>query len=139
MRNGCPTVKTISVCLLLVSLLSIVFVLPRAGAQSRPPQARKVSRDLLEKTRSATTAQNISVIVQLNDNADSTFDFDLSKKGRFKAASKRFNTRALELPAKNVDELAARPDVRFISLDRETLPFGHLAVTTGAEAVRITH
>src|SRR5436189_3464695 len=138
MRNGCPTVKSICLLLVLVFLPVLNFVLPHAGAQPRPTHAAKVSRDLLEKTRSAAANQSIPVIVQLNDNADSTVDFDLSKRGSRLKALNRFNARALELPAKTVDEFAARLDVRFVSLDRETIPFGHVTTTTGADALRIT-
>jgi subtilisin family serine protease len=124
--------------LLLLYLLSSNFVSPHAGAQGRASHSRKISRDLLEKTRGAGN-QRLSVIVQLNDNADSSFDVELLKQGsRFKASLTRFHSRALELPAKTVDELAARSDVRFVSLDRETIPFGHVTATTGADTVRVT-
>src|ERR1043166_3049878 len=139
MKNGCPTVKCISFLLLLASLLSTNFVLPRAGAQAHLPHTHKVSPDLLERTRGDGN-QRIPLIVQLNDAADSSSDLDLSRKSsRLKIALKHFNARALELPAKFIEELAARPDVSYVSLDRETVPFGHVTATTGADAIRTTH
>src|SRR6185436_16313588 len=127
MKNGCPTVKRISLFLLLVGLLSINFISRRAGAQANITPAPKVSRDLIEKTRSVGRNQRIPVIVQFDGDADANFDLEVVRKGgRLGASLKRFKARALELTAESVGELAARPDVRFISLDRQTLPFGHV-------------
>src|SRR4029434_1763891 len=72
-------------------------------------------------------------------NAHRTFECGLQKKcGRRKATLRQFNARIVDLPAKSVDELASRPDVDFISLDRQNYSFGHVTTTTGAEAARQT-
>ena len=144
MRSGSPTVRKICLCLLLVCVLSINFVPQRAaGVRARPgsPHAHKISRDVVEKARGFSQSQLIPLIVQLNDRVDSTFEWDVIKKaGRLRGAMlKHFNLRAIEVPAKFVDDLATRADVDFISFDRPNVAFGHVTTTTGADAIRDTN
>src|SRR3954471_14997535 len=143
MRNGRPTVKKVSLWLLVVCVLSIGLIPQRAaGLRARPgsPHAHKISRDVIEKARGISQNQSVPLIVQLNDRVDSTFEGDVIRKsGRLRGAMlKHFNLRAIEVPAKFVDDLATRADVDFISLDRQALAFGHVTTTTGADSVRMT-
>src|ERR1044071_5534131 len=145
MRYGCPTVKYIGLSLLLASVLGLNFFPQRAaGTRGKPyprsPFAHKVSRDVSDKARTVSASAQIPVIVQLNDKADPSFESDVLKKaGHLKATLKQFNTRVIDLPAKMVDDLASRPDVDFISLDRQNISFGHVTTTTGADAARLTN
>src|SRR4051812_9683064 len=143
MRNGRPTVMKVSLCLLLVCVLSVMFVPQRAAhLRARPgsPHGHKISRDVIEKTRGISQNQSVPLIVQLNDRVDSTFEGDVIRKsGRLRGAMlKHFNLRAIEVPAKFVDDLATRADVDFISLDQQAVAFGHVTTTTGADSVRMT-
>jgi len=104
------------------------------------PNARKISRDVADKARGAPN-QPIPLIVQLNDKADGSFEVDVIRKGGHlqPANLTHFNARALEIPARLVDELAARSDVDFISLNRQYVTLGHVTATTGADAIRVTN
>jgi hypothetical protein len=143
MKYGCPTVKCMILLLLLASALSFNFIPQRAaGVRGKPypksPFAHKVSRDVVDKARAVAPTAQIPVIVQLNDKANLSFEADVAKKsGQLKATLRQFNARVVDLPAKVVDELASRPDVDFISLDRQNISFGHISTTTGAEAARL--
>ena len=144
MKYGCPTVKWLFLLLLIVSVLSFNFIPQRAaGVRGKPypksPFAHKVSRDVVDKARTVAPTAQIPVIVQLNDKANQSFESEVTKKsGQLKATLRQFNARIVDLPAKSVDELAARPDVDFISLDRQNISFGHISSTTGADAARMT-
>src|SRR5256885_1812262 len=139
MNNGCPTVKWISLFLLLVVIVSCNFIPQNAGAQGPAPMANKISPDLLELTHGA-AAQRIPVIIQFKGRPRASFDADLSKNGgHAKADLVNFNSRVMELPPPAVAALAARPDVGFVSLDRTNISFGHVSLTTGADAIRVTN
>ncbi|HEV3469526.1 MAG TPA: S8 family serine peptidase [Pyrinomonadaceae bacterium] len=57
---------------------------------------------------------------------------DVREAARFE----RLGARVLELPLRVVEGLASHREVRFVSPDRETVSFGHLSRTTGADEVR---
>src|SRR5436305_13508525 len=42
------------------------------------------------------------------------------------------------MPARLVERLSEQRGVRFVSLDRETVSFGHVSLTTGTDQVRTT-
>ena len=144
MKYGCPTVKYMIFLLLLACAVSFNYIPQHAsGVRGKPypksPFAHKVSRDVVDKARTVPPTAQIPVIVQLNDKANPSFEVDVAKKsGQLKATLRHFNARVVDLPAKMVDELAARPDVDFISLDRQNISFGHVSATTGADAARLT-
>ncbi len=98
----------------------------------------KIAPDLLALARDRRKQQaRTRVIVQLDEQARTTMDGQLNAYGaRLAHKLDRLNTRVLELPAQAVEALAARADVRFVSPDRETITFGHVSLTTGADAVR---
>src|SRR5580765_7808059 len=143
MKNGCPTVKWLVLFLILACALIFNFIPQRAaGVRGKPypksPFAHKVSRDVVDKARAGLPTAQIPVIVQLNDKANLSFESDVAKKsGQLRATLRQFNARVVDLPAKAVDEMASRPDVDFISLDRQNISFGHITTTTGAEAARL--
>src|SRR5947207_16016019 len=127
MKHGCPTVKYFVLCLLLSSALGVSYLPQRAaGVRGKPyprsPFAHKVSSDVVDKARAVAPTAQIPVIVQLNDKANPNFEFEVARKsGQVKATLRQFNARVVDLPAKFVDELASRPDVDFISLDRQNI------------------
>src|ERR1044072_3095397 len=141
MKLTCPSLKIITLILLLAGVSSFYLIPKPVGASGsgsgsrkrspRSPFSHKISQDVSEKARTVNANQTIPVIVQLNDKANPNFDSELKKKsGRLKATLRQFNARIVDLPAKSVDELASRPDVDFISLDRQNYSFGHVTTTT---------
>src|SRR5438045_1754526 len=139
MDNGCPTVKWTSLFLLLLLIGSFNFIPQRTGAQGPSPRVHKISPDLLELARGA-ASQRIPVIIQFKGRPGASFDAALSKSGgHVKADLVNFNSRVMELPAPAVEALAARPDVSFVSLDRTNISFGHVSLTTVADAIRVTN
>src|ERR1043166_4145451 len=144
MNNSCPTVKYLLVLLPLAAVLIFNFSPQRAKgtrgkASPRSPFSHKVSSDVSDKARLLPPAAPIPVIIQLNDKASPSFEADVAKKsGHLTASLPHFNARVVEIPAKGVEELAARSHVDFISLDRQNISFGHISPTTGADAARLT-
>src|SRR5256885_7461728 len=139
MNNGCPTVKWISLFLPLVVIVSFNFIPQKTGAQGQSVKSHKISPDLFELAHGAAT-KRVPVIIQFNGRPGSTFDSALSNTGGFvRGDLSNFNSRVIELPAPAIEALAARPDVDFVSLDRTNISFGHLSLTTGADAIRVTN
>jgi hypothetical protein len=113
-----------------------------AGARSfsSSPHGDKISSDLLHAARRAGTEDRtrIEVIVQFNDEAASRQASLLSEVGT--TALKEFpklNARLLSLPLRAAEKLAARTEVRYVSLDRPVTSSGHITTTTGAEDIRV--
>src|SRR2546430_10205319 len=139
MNNGCPTVKWISLFLSLVVIVSFSFLPQKTGAQGQSVKSHKISPDLLELAHGAAT-KRVPVIIQFNGQPGASFDSAVSQTGGFvKADLSNFNSRVMELPAPAIEALAARPDVGFVSLDRTNISFGHVSLTTGADAIRMTN
>src|SRR6266545_4111229 len=133
MKNGSPTVKWITLFLLVAFLSSLNFLTDHTKAQAVSRAADKVSLDLIELAQDTSSNRRVTVIIQFNGNPGSTFDcFLSSNSGRAKGAFLNFNAQAVELPARALEALANQPEVAFISLDREIIPFGHVSLTTGA-------
>src|SRR5437763_15846469 len=142
MRNGCPTVRWISLGFLFVLVLASNLMPRRTRAEQgqwlhADRKRDKVSSDLRERTRSAAANERVSVIIQFEGEADATFETDVTDHaGSVKITYRQLNARAIDLPAKAVDALANRLDVSVISLDRPNISFGHVTTTTGADIVR---
>ena len=140
MKNGCPTVKWISLLVALVLFCSFELAPQHTDAQAISRAARKVSPDVLDLAHGKAADSRIPLIIQFNGTPGATFDSTLTNNaGRTKATFGHFNARAIDLPAKAVEALAARPEVGFISFDRDNIPFGHVSLTTGADAIRSTN
>src|SRR5256886_13694316 len=155
MNNGSPTVKWLILVLLVAYLTSLDFITYHSKAQSvsrrrvspdsiepvhGASSAEKVSPDLIELVHGASSNARVTVIIQFNDNPGDAFEsFLLSNSGHTKAAFLNFKAHAIELPSRAVQALAARPEVGFVSLDRTNISFGHISLTTGADAVRVAN
>src|SRR5204863_9872770 len=75
-----------------------------------------------------------SLILQLNDQPSGQLNALLNRDGvHVKAHFENFNSQAVELPLGVLDELAAYPEVEFISADQQVVSLGHLSVTTGSD------
>ena len=115
---------------------------PRAQAKraeaEQEQRASRVSPDLLDIARDpGAQGERVRVILQ-SDGAASPALASLLRRRDVKAAG-RFDSvgaRVVEIPARLVEQLAEQKGVRFVSLDRETVSFGHVSYTTGADDVR---
>src|ERR1044072_1121351 len=115
--------------------------LVRAGGDASRRQeetAEKISPDLLELARDpAAQDRRVRVILQTGDGAGTQLEALLSRRDvRTRGEMASLGARVVELPARLVEQLSARAGVRFVSLDRETISFGHVSLTTGTDAVR---
>ncbi|HEV2861980.1 MAG TPA: S8 family serine peptidase [Pyrinomonadaceae bacterium] len=106
----------------------------------------KVSSDLRERQRDARDDRRrkkgddgkVQVILQLAEKPKGLLNAFLNGNGvHVNAKFKNLNALAVELPVSALEELAAFPEVSYVSADREVTSLGgNLAVEVGAEAVR---
>ncbi|HEX8889457.1 MAG TPA: S8 family serine peptidase, partial [Pyrinomonadaceae bacterium] len=138
--KGCRHAKLLGHIVLLVSLCVGGSLATQSRAQGLQLPEEKVSKDLLDVARSAHAGDRVKVIIQTNKIPLGVLDALLSfHGGQLRASFTNFNARVVELPARAVAALAARFDIDFISLDRESLPVGHVSATSGADAVRVSN
>ena len=111
----------------------------KQAEQPRLPESR-VSPDLLEMARDpGAQEKRVRVILQTGGAADPALTSILGRRDvKSDAQLRTVGARVLELPARLVERLAESKGVRFVSLDRETVSFGHVSETTGADDVRTT-
>ncbi len=109
-----------------------------ARADSSSSQGRqKVGADLKKKEMEVGSCDDLDVIIQPTGSWTSSLDSDLNNRGAVKKpAFKNFGFRAVRMKAKDVDSIASRSDVAYMSLDRSVKLLGHLSLTTGADAAR---
>jgi subtilisin family serine protease len=115
--------------------------------QSVPSSERKISSELrrLAKRADQSNAAPISVIVQYKSQTAQTLSQantdgrnSLNNRLTIKKSLKNLATDVIELTPDAIEELAANPDVAFVSEDREMQAAGHVTETTGADAIRNT-
>ncbi|MBD0326897.1 MAG: hypothetical protein ICV68_10720, partial [Pyrinomonadaceae bacterium] len=127
------------------ALLSLLLALLPAGrlavqevrAEINQAPASKISPDLLAEVRKAQAGTRVKVIVQ-PASATAPLALDTLLRGlgaRIKNQLRHLNLRAIELPAEALTNLAARREVRYVSLDKVTRSYGHITSTSGADAV----
>src|SRR5688500_13778843 len=143
--NPSSTVRTSLVFSLVLSLcLGIVIAdcplveWRAAAAPGGKPQhaqgANKVSPELHGKNASGA---RVRVILQLDGKPSGQLNALLNRNGvHVRAAFRNFNAQLVELPENLVEQLAAFPEVNYVSVDRETQPLGHVSLTTGTDAAR---
>src|SRR5712691_8076715 len=150
-----PTITWSTTLSLVVALVAGILVADNTHAQPKPGsnksalgsnQADKVSPDQRGRVRSARDAKKnenrndenlVKVILQFNGPPSEPLNALLRRNGvHVKRHFQNFNSKAVELPASVVDELAAFDEVRCVSLDAEVKSFGHVSLTTGADAAR---
>jgi len=122
--------------LALSSLGGQLFVTGVAASVDQNAKADKVAADLRGRV-SASSAETVSVILQLNGPVSGRLNALLNRNGiHVKKVFKNFNSSAVELPVSLVDELASFDEVQFVSLDEQISSMGHVSSTTGADDVR---
>ncbi|MFN7929563.1 MAG: S8 family serine peptidase [Blastocatellia bacterium] len=96
----------------------------------------KMSDDLKEKIAKGGSAK-IAVIITTPATPTSSLSNDIPVNGgALKRVLKNTNAVTCELPPAVIAKFAARTDVRYVALDRETKSTGHLEITTGAALAR---
>ncbi|MDQ1592657.1 MAG: serine protease AprX, partial [Pyrinomonadaceae bacterium] len=110
----------------------------RSSSASAPP-AEKMSSDLREALRTTEDRTHLRVIVQFNEDARGSGLLGSLLQDVGGVALKQFlklNARLVTLPPRAAELLAARKEVRYVSLDRRIASSGHVAATTGADDAR---
>ena len=134
--------RTVSAWLTLFALLSApcagLSPATTASARSFSSPTDKMSPDLREALRTSQDHAHLRIIVQFKEDRPRLLGSLLPDVGGLVLRQfSKLNTRLLSLPRRAAESLAARKEVRYISLDRQTMPYGHVATTTGAEDVRV--
>jgi serine protease AprX len=107
-------------------------------AESKSRRLAKISPDLTYRLRRDDRDKRVSVIIQTRPTSERGLDDHLKGLGgRTKRKLQKLNLRVVDIPLAAIESVAGMSDVVYVSLDRPATSFGHLAVTTGTEAVRI--
>src|ERR1041385_306836 len=124
MKNGGPTVRWIGLAVILAILIGSGWKPRPASANGFSPFGQKLSADVLERAHSNARDSFVPLIVQFNEKPGAGFDDAVSKTGSVKQSFANLNTKVIEVPARAAEALAARPEVRFISLHQSSIPMG---------------
>ena len=128
---------------LLFSVSFGILISEKASAQSTSGRASKVAHDARKRVRywqNGGSDDIVKVILQLNSPPSLALSSLLGSAGvRVKRHFLSFNSHAIELPTSVVDQLASFPEVQNVSVDADVHSFGHVSLTTGADAVRTTN
>jgi serine protease AprX len=132
----------LSICFsLLISVCAGIPVNHKVGAQLNLPsnQETKISSDLLGRSLGIRNSDKpIKVILQLKERPQSRLTALLNRDGvQVTSNFENFNSKVMELPARDILELASFPEVSYISPDRDLQMLGHIETTTGAVAARL--
>ena len=105
----------------------------RADKSSHPQKARKISPLLKDDKHKAEDI--VTVIATLAGQRSGRLNAFLAKNGvRERRQMKGLGTFSLSLPFNLVDELAAFPEISYVSSNETVRTLGHVSVTTGADA-----
>ncbi|HKP86022.1 MAG TPA: hypothetical protein VJZ26_08000, partial [Blastocatellia bacterium] len=129
--------------LLIVSLLMFVSManipsgqLFDTTARASAVKPKKLSDDLKDKVAERPN-DRVRVLIQTGSGASVGFANAVNASGgRVNRRYRNLPVVAVDLPAREVSNLAARNDVKFVSLDKKLTVTGHLEVTTGADQAR---
>src|SRR5258708_2131472 len=123
--------------LTLVFSLAVGIMLNDSAHAQSVSAPNKVASDLREKVKKSQPSDRVSVLIQSNSRWTNSLDAAAADSGGSVTRSySNLNTRAVSLPAGAVEALAARTDVKFVSLDADLKAQGHISSTTGADAIR---
>src|SRR5258708_32025411 len=131
---------------LLLSCTVGILVHDSASAKARNSQTNndarrgdKVSPDLRTKVRRSKgkNDENVKVILQLTGPASAPLVALLANnRVHVRKHFNKLKSHMVELPLSVVEQLAAFPEVQSVSVDAPVKSFGHVSLTTGADAVR---
>jgi subtilisin family serine protease len=106
-----------------------------ARVSARKEPHAKVAPDLAEIIRKSKGKKRQRVIVQLSE--DAAVDSVAISGGPASRDFKRLRMRTIDVSLNDVETLAARWDIKYVSPDRELGSFGHIETTTGTSAIRV--
>ncbi|HEX8087965.1 MAG TPA: hypothetical protein VF762_03885, partial [Blastocatellia bacterium] len=107
-----------------------------ASAHAAGADPKKLSNDL-RGTIGKDPNKKLKVIIQTNAAPSSALVSSVGNSGgSVKKSYRKLNAIAIEIPAKAVEALASRKDIKFASLDATTRVAGHLETTTGTDQAR---
>jgi len=102
----------------------------------RQTASEKISSDLHERIGKL-QGERVSVIVQLNDGNDAAIERLLENYGaREENNFENLGARAIEISVDQLEAFAARNEVGYVSLNRDSEWLGHIDTTTGTSAMR---
>ena len=108
----------------------------RATKKEAKAPKRKISSDL-QSIINKNPAGQLAVIIQTPGAPSAALQSTISRgQGNVRRNFANVNAMAVQLPPGQVNLLAARSDVSYISLDRKTTAAGHVEVTTGTDQAR---
>src|ERR1051325_2060240 len=112
-------------------LWSAGFVAPQ---RTQALSAKKVSTDILGITDGTRV---VDAIIQTNGSWSTALDTDIkSRGGVVKQKFKNMNAGVVTMKVKDAIAEAARTDVKYVSLNRQTRATGHVSLTSGGPAAR---
>jgi serine protease AprX len=107
-----------------------------SSAQAAGASHKKISDDL-QGTIGKEPNKKVKIIVQTDAGPSTALVSSIgSSGGNVRRSYKNLNAVAVEIPAKAVEALASRKDIKFVSLDAATQVAGHLEATTGTDQAR---
>ncbi len=99
-------------------------------------QGEKISPDLRQLMQGSGT-ERVGVILQVDDVKSGQLNDLFKRYGvEVNARMAQLGTLKVEMPVKALEELAARKEIHYVSVNREVRSFGHVSATTGADSVR---
>jgi serine protease AprX len=136
-----PLLTSLTIFSLLLTLCYGIMVTDQARAASGSKsghggsdKSAKISPDL---SADGGDASLVKVILQLSSKPSGQLNALLNRNGvHIRAHFQSFNSYAVDLPANVLEELTSFDEVAYVSLDRKTQSFGHVSLTTGADAIR---
>jgi serine protease AprX len=107
-----------------------------ASAQSAREIPKKISEDL-QGAISKDSNKKLKVIIQTYMAPSKGLASSISGSGgNIRKSYRNLNAAVVEMPAKAIEALASRKDIKFASLDASTRVAGHLEATTGTDQAR---
>jgi hypothetical protein len=135
-QKNFPKLTRLAVFTLLFSI-GFGLNLPGGNAQAQLLQnllqVTKLAPDLLNEAQGAKNGndQSVSVIVQLNGQPSAQLSALLQQNGvSVRGTFQQLNSYAVQLPASMIRQLAALPEVEFVSKDAVVTALGHVTKTT---------
>ncbi|HWT01566.1 MAG TPA: S8 family serine peptidase, partial [Pyrinomonadaceae bacterium] len=130
--------KLYSATLRLAPFAMLACLLAAGTARAQSVNSAKISPDLSAGLRKTNSGKRVNAIVQFNRTPGRVLEnLLLNLGGKVTLKLRNLNIQAVSLPPEAVEALAARDDVRYVSLDRPAAAAGHVSTTTGTDAVRV--
>src|ERR1700759_4835599 len=102
-------------------------------------RGKKIANDLHNQVSNTLPFARVRVIVQPTSSWGNSLDTTLKGEGAsVKGPFKNFTARSVEMNAGDVEALASRDDVAYVTPDRQVKLLGHVTLTSGTDAAAAT-